>query len=170
VVTRAGLPQVTGVTSSRPSAAEVTQVTRHPEAGLPENDHINQASNTGNPGNPEIKQSAKKQIPDPAWWHDQYAKRAAHWQVGGKRPRIDAERLAWGDLENRWNLVHGERVSWDLCAGCRRPIGLTPALDFIDGNRVHDSAEHDCQIQHGERWRGAATRALVAMGLVRPST
>jgi hypothetical protein len=63
--------------------------------------------------------------------------------VGGKRPRIDAERIAWGMLENRWNIEHGERVPWDICAGCRRPIGEAPALDLIDGNRVHDVAVYD---------------------------
>jgi hypothetical protein len=39
-----------------------------------------------------------------------------------------------------------------------------------DGNRVHLDDAHglDCVIRYGERWRGAATRALVAMGLRPP--
>jgi hypothetical protein len=51
----------------------------------------------------------------------------------GGFPRAEAELLAWRELENRWNLAHGERVSRELCAGCRRPIGTEAALDLIDG-------------------------------------
>jgi hypothetical protein len=39
---------------------------------------------------------------------------------------------------------------------------------MIDGNRVH-LAILDCLIRHGERWRAAATRALIAMGLQPPA-
>jgi hypothetical protein len=106
--------------------------------------------------------------PDPTWWRDEFEERAAHWEFGGNRSREEAEALAWGELENRWNIEHGERVSRGVCAGCRRPIGEAPALDLIDGNRVHDTAGHGCLIQYGDRWRGAATRALMEMGLVRP--
>ena len=62
----------------------------------------------------------------------------------------------------------GERVSPELCAACRRPIGSAAALSLIDGNRVHDRPDNDCLIRHGNRWRGAATRALTDMGLHRP--
>jgi hypothetical protein len=64
-------------------------------------------------------------------------------------------------------MTRGERVSRELCAGCRRPIGNAEALDMIDGNRVH-LAILDCLIRHGERWRAAATRALIAIGLRPP--
>lgn len=101
-------------------------------------------------------------------WHDLYATRTGHWYHGDRRWH-EAEALAWGELQNRWNLAYGERVSPEICAGCRRPIEGTPALDLIDGNRVHDVADHDCLIRHGARWRSAATRALVAMGLVPPT-
>jgi hypothetical protein len=60
-------------------------------------------------------------------------------------------RLAWGDLQNRWHMEHGERVPRHLCAGCGKLIGGLPALDFIDGNRVHDADGHDCLIAFGER-------------------
>jgi hypothetical protein len=56
----------------------------------------------------------------------------------------------------------------DLCAGCRRPLGNAELLHLGDGNRVHlDNL--NCVIRHGERWRRAATRALVAMGLQPPA-
>ena len=87
-------------------------------------------------------------------------------------PRLEspaAERLAWGALQNRRHLAHGGLVPRDICAGCRRPIGVAPALDLIDGNRVHDDAGPDCLIGYGERWRDTATRALVAMGLSPPA-
>jgi hypothetical protein len=98
-----------------------------------------------------------------------------------ERAAIRGERLAWGELQNRWHMTHGKRVPTALCAGCRRPIGelrdreksdiseKRAPLDLIDGNRVHDAAAHDCLIRYGERWRGAATRALVAMGLSAPA-
>ncbi len=107
--------------------------------------------------------------PHPAWWRDEYAERAAMRQYHGGYPRAEAELLAWRELENRWNLTHGERVSRELCAGCRRAIGTEEALDLIDGNRVHDRAEHQCLIRHGERWRAAASRALIATGLQSPA-
>jgi hypothetical protein len=100
--------------------------------------------------------------PDPPLWRDLFEERAAIRQFDD---RTAADRLAWGELQNRWHMAHGPRVPQHLCAGCRRPIGEAAALDLIDGNRVHDAAGHDCLIRWGERWRGAATRALVAMGL-----
>ena len=61
----------------------------------------------------------------------------------------------------------------DACARRDQPRDgggrmVAPALDLIDGCRVHDAAGHDCLIRWGERWRDAASRALVAMGLPPP--
>jgi hypothetical protein len=72
-------------------------------------------------------------------------------------------------LETRWHLDHGERVSREVCAGCRGPIAPgEEALDLADGNRVHfgksalprarrqteESAKgYSCLIAWGERWR-----------------
>jgi hypothetical protein len=130
---------------------------------------------------------------EPAAWCDLYEKRAAIRQYDGHYSRAEAEALAWGEMQNRWHAEHGERVSRDFCAGCRRPIGTAAALDLIDGSRVHldvrvpverdhgfrwkmitQSPEHaldggnDCLIRHGKRWRAAATRALTAFGLCPP--
>jgi hypothetical protein len=104
---------------------------------------------------------------DATWWHDCYEERAAIRQYGYRRD--EAELLAWRELETRWHMAHGERVATDLCAGCRRPIGEAEALDLIDGSRVHDRVDNDCLIRHGERWRSAAKRALVELGLQPPS-
>jgi len=85
----------------------------------------------------------------------------------GGYTRAQAERLAWGALQNRWHMEHGNRVPRDLCAGCRQPLGSADALSLIDGCRVHLKDNHDCLIRYGERWRTVATRALLALG-VRP--
>ena len=105
--------------------------------------------------------------PFPKEWVALFAQRAAKWELGG-RPRAEAERVAWAEVQNRWHLQHAERVTRDSCAGCRRPIGAAPALDLIDGGRVHLDNGNACLIRHGERWRAAATRALMALGLRPP--
>jgi hypothetical protein len=105
----------------------------------------------------------------PADWRDLYEERSAIRQYGGHYSRADAEALAWSEVQTRWHMECGERVSRDLCAGCRRPIGTKKALDLIDGNRVHIGEDNACLIRHGERWRAAAMRALVALGLRPPS-
>lgn len=106
----------------------------------------------------------------PDRWRDEYEERAAIREFDGHYSRAEAERLAWGELENRWHKERDDRVPADTCAGCRRSIGQSPALDLTDGNRVHDRPDHACLIQHGKRWRGAATRALIEMGLTPPAT
>jgi hypothetical protein len=45
-----------------------------------------------------------------------------------------------------------------------------PALELPDQNRVHLDDALGCLIRYGQRWRGDATRALVAMGLPKPET
>jgi hypothetical protein len=123
---------------------------------------------TAPPERPAASAKAESGI-DPAYWRDLFEERAAIRQFDGGYSRPEAERLGWGELQNRWHMTHGERVPRDLCAGCRRPIGGADALDLIDGNRVHDAAGHDCLIRWGEHWRGAATHALAAMGLPPPA-
>ena len=52
-----------------------------------------------------------------------------------------------------WHLDYGERVSREICAGCRRSIKPgQKALDLADG--------YECLIRHGERWRRAAREAI----------
>ena len=116
--------------------------------------------------------SPAKQEPDDAGidWRGWYEERAAIRQFDGGHTREEAERLAWGEVEDRWHRAHGERVPRDVCAGCRRPIGSAVALDLADGNRVHHDHANMCLTQHGDRWRAVATRALAAMGLRSPAT
>ena len=99
-------------------------------------------------------------------WRDIFEERAAIREYDGGYARAEAERLAWGELQNRWHMVQGERIPRDLCAGCRRPIGNAEALDLIDSNRVHLADNNECLIAHGAGWRKTATEALVALGLL----
>jgi hypothetical protein len=99
-------------------------------------------------------------------WRDRLAARIVDW-FHGDRGWEEARRLAWGDLENEWHELNGQRwPSWQ-CAGCDAPIGGLQALNLPDGNRVHFEPI-DCLIRFGKRWRSAADKALVAFGLVQP--
>jgi hypothetical protein len=99
-------------------------------------------------------------------WRDLFATRITDW-FHGDRGWEEAQRLAWGDVENEWHELHGRRwLSWQ-CAGCNAPIGGSLALNLPDGNRVHFEPI-DCLIRFGKRWRGAACEALVAFGLEPP--
>ena len=99
-------------------------------------------------------------------WRDRLATRILDWFLGD-RGWEDARRLAWGDMENEWHELHGQRwPSWQ-CAGCNAPLGRSEALNLPDGNRVHFEPI-DCLIRFGKSWRGAACEALVAFGLEPP--
>jgi hypothetical protein len=79
----------------------------------------------------------------------------------------EAQQLAWGEVTSRWHLQHGQRVPASHCAGCDGLIAGTSVLDLPDGCRVHFDG-FDCITAYGEKWRGAAERALADIGLVRP--
>jgi hypothetical protein len=104
----------------------------------------------------------------PQWWSRQFVIRTIDRALGGARSYDDAARLAWGELECRWHWLYGDRVAEWRCAGCGKLISGLPSLDLQDGNRVHFD-QVDCLIGYGDRWRGEASRALVAMGLQRPA-
>ena len=106
---------------------------------------------------------------DPTIWSDLYEERAAHRQFDGGYPRVEAELLAWRDIEWRWHLAHRERVPAEVCAGCGQLIRADEALDLIDGARVHVKG-YRCRIAYEQRWRSAATNALIALGLQPPAT
>lgn len=110
-------------------------------------------------------------ILSPAWWRHQFVIRTIDRELGGARSHDVAAQLAWGELECRWHRLYGERALEWQCAGCGEPMGGLASLDLLDGNRVHLDHRHglDCVIAFGERWRGAATRALAAMGLKAPT-
>jgi len=99
-------------------------------------------------------------------WRDRLARRIGEW-FHGDRGWEEARWLAWGDLQNEWNELHGRRwPSWQ-CAGCDAPLSGSQVLDLPDGNRVHFEPI-DCLIRFGKRWRGDASEALVALGLEPP--
>ncbi len=102
------------------------------------------------------------------WWRRHFQVRVITRGLTGARPRAEAERLAFGDLVVEWHRLHGERLPEWQCAGCDEPIGGLPALDLGNGNRAHLD-RLDCVICYGVRWRGAATRALVSIGLQSPT-
>jgi hypothetical protein len=102
-------------------------------------------------------------------WQSQFEVRTIERQVGGARSRPEAEQLAWGDLQCRWHRLHRDLIPEWRCAGCGQPIGARAALTLGDHSRVHlDTAGLDCVLAYGRRWRAAATRALVDMGLRAP--
>ena len=105
---------------------------------------------------------------DAAWWRRPFIIRTIDRELGGARSHAEAARLAWGELECRWHRLFGESIQEWQCAGCGEPIGGLLSLDLQDGNRVH-LERLDCLIRYGERWRGAATRALTALGLRPPA-
>ncbi|MGH7111039.1 MAG: hypothetical protein ACREFK_11490 [Stellaceae bacterium] len=102
-------------------------------------------------------------------WHHRHREALAHHRA--LHPADEAASLAWGEMQARWHRLCGERVAEWQCAGCREPIGGFDALPLGDGNRVHlgDRAGLDCLLAYGPRWRGAASRALRAMGLHPPA-
>ena len=89
------------------------------------------------------------------------------WSRGGDRDWDAARRLAWGDLQNEWHCLYGQRWPTWQCAGWDAPIGGLEPLSLPDGNRVHLNPI-DCLIRFGRRWRGAADEALVVLGLEPP--
>jgi hypothetical protein len=67
-------------------------------------------------------------------------------------------------------MAHCEPAAAGICAGCQQPIGSDDVIVMIGGNRCHDRAGHACLIRHGERWRNAATAALIALSLQPPAS
>jgi hypothetical protein len=102
-------------------------------------------------------------------WRARHREALAYW--GALHPAEECERLAWGELEDRWHRLHGARAPGWQCAGCGAPIGGLPSVDLADGNRVHLDGPHglDCLLAFGERWRSVATAGLRALGLDPPA-
>lgn len=120
---------------------------------------------TSSPISPELLTALADPVID---WHARHAEALAHWRA--LYPPGQACSLAWGELQNHWHRLFGAKLPGWQCAGCGAPIGPGDRFDTGDGNRVHFDDRHglDCLIAYGARWRGAATRALAAMGLEPP--
>jgi hypothetical protein len=104
---------------------------------------------------------------DAAIWRTFYEDRAAGHQRDGGHSKAFANQLAWSEAESAWHMACGERTPRSECAGCGEPISGRRSLELPDGARVHFD-EFECLIRYGDRWRDAATKALVAMGLTPP--
>src|SRR5262245_42120474 len=50
-------------------------------------------------------------------WPARHREALAYWLA--LHPENEAGRLAWGELQDRWHRLHGERVAADFCCGCR---------------------------------------------------
>jgi hypothetical protein len=104
---------------------------------------------------------------EPADWHARHRDALAYWST--LHPADVAALLAWGELECRWHRFYGGRTPDRQCAGCGQPIGGVASLDLPDATRVHFDERWACLIRYGERWRGAAKHALIAIGVKPPS-
>jgi hypothetical protein len=100
-----------------------------------------------------------------AEWRARHREALARWSA--LHPADEAAGIAWGELQDRWHRLRGERLPEWQCAGWRGPIGGREALALGDGARVHFDTL-DCLLAYGERWRGTAARALAAMDLPAP--
>jgi hypothetical protein len=104
-------------------------------------------------------------------WRRRFVIRTIERELGGYRSHPDAELLAFGDMTVEWHRRHGVRPDPRRCAGCDDELpdfaGIVVDRDNV---RVHfDAVRRDeCIIAYGQRWRGAAARALIAMGLPVP--
>jgi hypothetical protein len=76
----------------------------------------------------------------------------------------------WAEAESAWYLRHHPPPDPDRCAGCGEWLLDGPGMRFDDGTVVHfgNPARLDCLILYGEAWRGAASAALVKLGLRKP--
>ena len=112
-------------------------------------------------------------------WHEWWDRRVAQLRVRRVIPANGnsyletmsddaARQLAWGYAQTVWHRRHGIRYCRDNCAGCGRKVSGRALMFLTDGNAVHfdDEAGLDCLIEFGAKWRGAATAALLEMGLV----
>jgi len=65
-----------------------------------------------------------------------YEERAAHRQFDGDCPRVEAELLAWREIEWRWHFAHRDRSRRGLCRDGGQLIERPRLSDLIDGARV----------------------------------
>jgi hypothetical protein len=100
-----------------------------------------------------------------AWMRPRYA-----YRLRRGYSRAEAWRIVWGDAEVEWHKRHGARPDPDRCAGCGERLMPGEGRRLPDGAVVHggDPEKVECLAVYGAQWRGAASVALMAMGLTRP--
>jgi hypothetical protein len=125
VVTRGVATKVTGVTTPRLSAIEVTQITQSATPGFTRKLIADQCSNPGNLSNPQKEQCATSvdAAADPVWWRALFEQRAARRQLNGGRLREEAEVLAFSDTILEWHHRYGARPDSQRCPGCGDEFG-----------------------------------------------
>jgi hypothetical protein len=102
-------------------------------------------------------------------WRSWMRSRLGMWLARGLLPS-NALRTVWSEAENAWHLQHHPVANPDRCAGCREWMLDGPGMRLVDGAVVHfgNPDRFDCLLIYGEIWRGAASAALVALGLKSP--
>jgi hypothetical protein len=102
-------------------------------------------------------------------WRGWMKGRYEHWLERGYS-RAEAWRIVWGDAEDEWHKRHGAVPAPDRCAGCGERLMPGEGLELPDGAVVHRGNPEvvACPAVYGAQWRGAASVALMAMGLMRP--
>jgi hypothetical protein len=65
------------------------------------------------------------------FWRGIYQERAARPEHDGGYQRLEAELLAWRELESRWHMAHCQPAAAGICAGCQRPIGNEDVIDDL---------------------------------------
>jgi hypothetical protein len=71
-----------------------------------------------------------------------------------------------------WYRQHGKRTPGHLCAGCGQPITGPNVFTLPLGERAHaGSGERalECLQAYGRRWKAAAAKALVEIGIPAPA-
>jgi hypothetical protein len=105
-------------------------------------------------------------LDNPSDWQRRYREALAYWK--SLHPSDEAAALAWGEMQNRWHRLHGERFPVGRCAGCGRALRNLLALEVDRGTQVHVD-DLACLISYGDLWRSAANRGLVGLGLTPPA-
>jgi hypothetical protein len=75
-----------------------------------------------------------------------------------------ARRLAQNQAIDAWHRQFG-CAEHSRCAGCGVEIDEPTRLELMHGALVHVSADYECLISYGNRWRSEAALALRAIGV-----
>ena len=70
-------------------------------------------------------------------WQAWYGERAAIREFDAHYTREEAERLAFAECVDRWDLIHGARPDPTYCAGCGNVVEGRKQMELPDGARVH---------------------------------
>ena len=100
-------------------------------------------------------------------WRELFEERAGIRQHDAGFQSSIAERLAWGELIERWSEGHPMSLSSEVCAACNQPLE-TVFLELPDTARVHRDGDYRCLIAYGEMRKRRAVTALAALGLTPP--